>query len=79
MDNKAIESRYQMKVKPGKVLCGRLKARITRLERRYEIPSNQMFREVRLGKMRETEEISRWMQDVIVLRRISCAKKKINR
>ncbi len=71
MNVKAIESRYQIEVKPSKVLIDRLQSRIRGFEKVYTVSSAQMLASIQRDKARETEEISRWMQDYLVLERIS--------
>ncbi len=71
MNVKAIESRYQIEVKPSKILINRLQSRISRFEKTYMMPSAQMLSAIQRDKARETEEVSRWMQDYLVLGRIS--------
>lgn len=73
MNVKAIEERYNIKVKPCNVLIRRLKNQVVRFEKRYEIPTSEMLQEVHSGKMRETKEIDHWMQCHLVLGRLTNA------
>lgn len=73
MNVRAIEARYQIKIKPGDLLVRRLKTQVKRFEKRYEVPTAQMLLDVRTGKIRETKEIEQWMQSHSVLGRIISA------
>lgn len=75
MNVKAIENRYQIKVKPGRILVNRLSSRIKKCERIYATSSPRMLDLVRRGKAPETEEVSRWMQSYLVLEKIRNGKK----
>ena len=78
MNVKAIENRYQIEVKPGRILINRLRSRVRRFERKHATSSSQMLDLVRRGTTVETEEISRWMQNYLVLEKIRNGKKQIN-
>jgi hypothetical protein len=69
MNVKAVEARYNIKVKPSHILVRRLKGQVSKFEKRYEISTAQMLQQVNAGKMRETKEIDQWMQYHFVLRR----------
>lgn len=78
MNIKAIENRYQIKVKPGRILVNRLHSRIKKAEKKHTTSSSQMLDLLRRGVTAETEEISRWMQDYLVLERIRNGNKQID-
>jgi hypothetical protein len=71
MNIEAIENRYRIKVKPSKVLINRLQTRIKGFEHTYNMPSAQMLAIIQKDTAHDTEEIGRWMQDYLVLERIS--------
>jgi hypothetical protein len=74
MNVRAIEARYNIKVQSCKPVIRSLKARVRTFEKRYEIPTATMLADVHAGKMRETTEISQWMQYHAVLGRLTSAK-----
>ena len=76
MNANTLEPGCQTKAVSGRLITGRMKSQIKRFEKRYEISSAQMLQEVRSGKIRETEEIGRWIQYYLVLERMSRDKKK---
>jgi hypothetical protein len=45
----------------------RLETSIKRFERRYEVSSAKMRREVKAGRMKETAEVATWMMNCNVL------------
>jgi len=61
----------EIRPKSGKYLVRRLKADITRYEKRYEMTSDAVCQAVKRGHQRETREISRWMQSYAVVNRIA--------
>ena len=60
----------QIEEKPGKVIISRLRRNVRDYERRYEMSSADMLSAARNGTIRETAEVSRWMQALAVLSRV---------
>ncbi|MSQ14763.1 MAG: hypothetical protein EXR50_02735 [Dehalococcoidia bacterium] len=57
--------------KPMWVLKARLVRQVRLFESRYEMSSEDMLKELRNGTSRETAEISKWMQNYLVLKKIA--------
>ncbi len=71
MDIEAVKRRYQMQIESSENLVSRLASRIDEFEREYDMSSAQMLAKVQKDTVLETEEVGRWMQDYLVLERIS--------
>src|SRR3989442_9352319 len=56
--------------RPATPLLRRLRRFVRDCEHRYELSSDQAREAVRLGRIRETSEVSRWMQVDLVLKRL---------
>ena len=54
-------------IKPMTRLRKKLRARVTRYERRYELPTAVMAGRIKEGAVTETAEISKWLQAANVL------------
>jgi hypothetical protein len=74
MNAKAIETRYQIKVKPCSVLIRKLEGRVKKFESKYEVPTEKMLTEVRAGRMPQSKDVDQWMQSHFVLGTLRNAK-----
>lgn len=71
MNIKAIEAKYNIKVKSGDALLSQLNSRMARYEEDSGLSSARMLAKVRKDPTSETEEISAWMQDYMVQKRLA--------
>ena len=55
----------------GAMVVRRLRRTLNVYERRYEMSTDAMVNAVRCGSMRETTEVSKWLQAQMVLARIA--------
>lgn len=56
--------------RPANGKAREIEERIAEFERVYEMPSDEMIREVSEGNLRETDEISSWLMLVNLLKRM---------
>ena len=68
-------SKKEMVVRKGG-LRKKLKARVTRYERRYEIPTAVMADRIKEGAVAETADISIWLQAANVLQKLDGEREK---
>ena len=64
-------TKRDLPVQSGKPLVRSLRASVRRFELRYEMSSEDMVVAVKAGAMRETGEISKWLQHYQVFKRLT--------
>ena len=63
-----IAAHYEIEVESGHLFMQRLKARLRKLEKKYNCSSESMWVAISQNPMIETEETCHWMQDYALLK-----------